>query len=88
MSITARKWAHGLGAAVIGGGASAVTSSFSASAIAPQTFNLGNQVWSFLALAGVTFLVNGLMSAAFYLKQSPLPPEPEEVVEAAKGANA
>jgi len=68
-----KHWFYGLIAAFIGGGAGAVTSTVTASLIAPDKFNLGTQLHNFLLLAGVTFVVNGLLSAMAYLKQSPLP---------------
>lgn len=61
-----KPWLHGLGSAFIGGGASAV----SASIIDPATFNIGDGFGNMLSL----WAVNGLVGAAFYLKQSPLPP--------------
>jgi len=67
------KWAHGLGAAFIGGGASAVTAGVSVSAISPQSFNFSNQLVPTLKLMAVLFVFNGLISAFAYLKQSPLP---------------
>lgn len=66
-------WLRGLVASFIGGGASAVTSTLSANLIAPDKFNLTNQLGHFLELAGVTFLINGFVSLFFFLKQSPLP---------------
>ena len=68
-------WLHGLGSAFIGGGAGAVTAGFTAAVIDPKAFNTGTQLKPLLALMGVTFLVNGLLSVFFYLKQSPLPPD-------------
>ena len=64
-----RHWLHGLGAAFIGGGANAVT----VMAIDPMKFNL-QEGWKNLVTA---FLVSGIVNAAFFLKQSPLPPEDE-----------
>lgn len=71
-----RTWLHGLIAAFLGGGASALTSVFAGMQIAPQTFNTLSD-WNtaqVFKLATITFLVNGTLSAAAYLKQSPLPP--------------
>lgn len=70
-----KNWIYGLLAAIIGGGASAVVAAFSASMIAPGQFNLTDHIGNFFKLAGTTFAINGFMSAMFYLKQSPLPPE-------------
>lgn len=69
------KWLHGLVAAFIGGGASAVTAGVTAPAIAPGAFNFGAQLLPLLKLSGALFVVNGLIAATAYLKQSPLPPE-------------
>jgi hypothetical protein len=71
--MTAKHWFYGLGAAFIGGGAAAVTASISAVVIAPDAFNLGNQLGNFFKLAGATFLISGFLQAMGYLKQSPLP---------------
>jgi hypothetical protein len=68
-------WLHGLLAALIGGGASAVTSTFTASMFAPDKFNLSSYS-GFLHVIGLiiaTFVANGLLAAFFYLKSSPLP---------------
>jgi len=61
-----KPWLHGLGSAFIGGGASAI----SAMVIAPAQFNLGDGFENMMRL----WAVNGITSAALYLKQSPLPP--------------
>lgn len=70
-----RVWLHGLLAAFIGGGASAVTAGVVAPAILPQSLNFHGQIVPLLQLCGALFLVNGLLSAFAYLKQSPLPEE-------------
>ena len=75
MNTKSRKWLHGFFAAIIGGGAGAVTGAFGATAIAPDKFNLSGEFGNFLKLAALTFIINGFMSAMFYLRQSPLPPE-------------
>jgi hypothetical protein len=73
-----KHWLHGLIAAFIGGGAAAVAATVGANLIAPQEFNLGAQIGNFIKLAGTSFLVNGILNAVFYLKQSPLPPDDPE----------
>ena len=78
MSKQTQVWLHGLIAAIIGGGASAVTGSVSASLIAPQQFNFGTELFHTLELMGVMFLFNGLLSMFAYLKQSPIPPEADD----------
>lgn len=60
-----RVWLHGLIAAFIGGGANAIA----AAAIAPDEFNLNTG----LRKLGILFLVSGILNAAGYLKQSPVP---------------
>lgn len=62
-----KHWLHSLIGAVIGGAANAVT----VIVLDPLKFNLQDG-WKNL-LAAV--IVSGLVSAALYLKQSPLPPE-------------
>jgi hypothetical protein len=81
MTNQVRQWIHGLGAAVIGGGASAVTAGVTVSAIRPDTFNFAGQVWPTLELMLALFVVNGAVSAFAYLKQSPLPAETLEVTK-------
>lgn len=66
--MTFRQWVHGLAAAIIGGAASAVTVAIAA----PDQFNIYDQ--EALARLGSVVLVSALVSAALYLKQSPLPP--------------
>lgn len=75
MTLNTRNWLHGLVAALIGGGASAVTAGVTVSAIKPDSFNLSAQLVPTLELMGVLFAVNGILAAMAYLKQSPLPPE-------------
>jgi hypothetical protein len=72
---------HGLFAALIGGGASAVVSGVTVSAIDPANFNLSTNLGHTAELAATLFVVNGLLSAFAYLKQSPLPAEAVEVTE-------
>lgn len=66
-------WAQGLLAAFIGGGSSAIVASVTVAMIDPQKFNLGSQLGHFFELAGTVFITSGVLSAASYLKQSPLP---------------
>jgi len=77
MKITIQRWLYGLGSAVVGGGASAVVSGFTAMGFAPDKFNFttGTGVVHFFALALINFAVSAFLSAMFYLKQSPLPPD-------------
>jgi len=77
MKTAVQRWLYGLGSAVVGGGASAVVSGFTAMGFAPDKFNFtsGAGVWHFFAMALINFAVSAFLSAMFYLKQSPLPPE-------------
>ena len=76
MRTTTEKWLYGLGSAVIGGGSSAVTSGLTGMGFAPDKFNLTNAsgIWHLLGLMLANFIVSGILSAFFYLRQSPLPP--------------
>ena len=71
--MTFRIWIHGLGAAFIGGGAGAVTSSFIVTQMAPSVFNFGSGFNPLMKLVAGTFFVNGLLATAAYLAKSPLP---------------
>lgn len=66
-----RAWVHGLIAAFIGGGASALTTDQGLSLA--QRMGVDVPTLNLNAL-GIVFLSAGLSSAAMYLKQSPLPP--------------
>ena len=81
MNIRTQKWLYGLTSAAIGGGASAITSGLTSMGFAPDKFNLAdvNGMLRLLLLMLANFIVSGLLSAAFYLRQSPLPPEGETV---------
>jgi len=70
-----RAWLHGLIAAVISGGAGGIVNSFAAMGIRPDAFNLTTSIKYTFELAGVSFLICALLGLAFFLKQSPLPPE-------------
>lgn len=72
-------WLHGLFAAVIGGGASAVTSGIVLPALSPAAYNFQGQIWPLFQAMVAMFLVNGIFAAFLYLKQSPLPAESVEV---------
>lgn len=75
MSNATKAWLHGLGSAVIGGAASAVTVVI----VDPATFNLSTGGLKLLSVLAVS----GIISAALYLKQSPLPPDtaPASIVQ-------
>jgi hypothetical protein len=66
MNPTLKLWFHGLFAAFIGGGSSAIVSILA-------TPNFGTQAdW---VKAAQIFFVSGAITAFAYLKQSPLPPD-------------
>ena len=67
------EWIRGLLAAFIGGGASAVTSGVTVSAMDPKDYNLAEGAHKLYALMGVLFMVNGLVSAAMFLRNKPVP---------------
>lgn len=68
------KWLYGLGSGFIGGGAGAVTSGVIVSAMDKSgQFVLGGA--ESIKLMLTCFVVNGIFSAFFYLRQHPLPPE-------------
>jgi hypothetical protein len=81
MTKNTEHWVHGLVAAFIGGGSSAVTGGITVSGLAPGQFNFGAQLGAMGKLMFALFVVNGGLSAFAYLKQSPLPTESVEVVE-------
>lgn len=65
-----RTWLRGLGAAVIGGAANAITLLI----VDPVEFNFEaglGRVWK-------VAITSAVLSAAFYLKQSPIPPAIEK----------
>ena len=77
MKLAIEKWLYGLSSAFIGGGASAVTSGLISMGFAPDKFNINTLpgLGHLLLLIIANFLVSGILSVMFYLKQSPLPPE-------------
>lgn len=82
MSNNVRLWLHGLFAALIGGGASAVSGGFANILVDPKDFNIGSGGgWHLAQTMLVTFFVSGALAAFAYLKQSPLPTESVEVIE-------
>ncbi len=68
-----RTWIHGLVAAFIGGAAASVTNLI----VAPESFNMTPEG---LKKLGWAVLASGVVAAALYLKQSPLPPAEKELV--------
>jgi len=68
-----RTWVQGLLAAVIGGGANAITLLI----VDPAGFNFDAGIDRLWKVA----LVSAILSAAFYLKQSPIPPDGDSANE-------
>lgn len=65
-----KPWVYGLFAALVGGGAGAISSAGSQVILDPQHSN----PVELLERMGISFVISGLIAVAFYLKQSPLPP--------------
>lgn len=64
-------WTRGLVAALIGGGAGAVTSGFGNIIVDPKDFNIyTGKLW---AVMGACFLINGVLSMMAYLHNKPIP---------------
>lgn len=74
-----KSWFHGLAAAFIGGGSSAVSAGVSGIIVAPESFNTNGGTGKVIGLMASTFVVSGLLSAFFYLKSSPLPSDDSPV---------
>ena len=70
MELDFEGWLYGLVAALIGGGASAVSGGIAVTMIDPKDFGAS---WKTIQLMGVTFLISGMMNAFYYLKDSPVP---------------
>lgn len=60
-------------AAFIGGGAGAVSSGFIAVGKTPDRYNFNDGIGNLLWMIFGTFVVSGILCAAFYLSKSPLP---------------
>lgn len=89
MNLKTRLWLHRLIAAFIGGGASALVTGLTSMGFAPDKFNLSDVSGALrlLGLMGANFLVSGVLSVAFYLRQSPLPDEPTGNTETISNPN-
>ena len=66
-------WLYGLAAAFVGGGSSSVASGLAAMGLDKDHFNLADGLGATMKLMAIAFLINGIISAFLYLKQSPLP---------------
>jgi len=64
-------WVSGIVAGFIGGGASAVVGGLALSFQDPKDFSIGTT--KFFNVAGTIFVISGLLNAAMYLKQNPIP---------------
>lgn len=67
-------WLRGLGAAAIGGFSTAVSAGLVLITVDFKDFNLGPALWHTLEVVGTIASIEAVKAAAFYLKQSPLPP--------------
>lgn len=66
-------WVYGLVSAFVGGGAASISTGLTAIGVAPESFNLSSGLHKTLVLMGATFLVNGIIAGAAYLKDHPAP---------------
>jgi hypothetical protein len=66
-------WARGLIAAVISGGAGAISGGLAVTLQDPGHYNLQNHLGNVMGIMGTAFVINGLIGAAMYLTKSPLP---------------
>lgn len=63
-----------------------MTTTMAAGWVAPQVFNLGAGLWHSIEMMTATFVINGVLHAMAYLKDSPLPPDPwDQVTERREG---
>lgn len=73
MKLNWDNWAYGLGSAVIGGGSSAVVGGI----VSALAFHVDITTWEgarkIISIMCANFVVAGVFSLFFYLKQSPLP---------------
>lgn len=73
MKLNWEVWLYGLFAALIGGGASAIVAMVGVNVIDPKDWNFIDHPGHMLALMLFCFIFNGIITAAGYLKNSPLP---------------
>lgn len=68
-------WLHGLGSGFIGGGSGAVSSAFGVNLIDPKDWNLASwhSARHMLLLMGITFMINGVLTAFAWLSKNPVP---------------
>ena len=73
MKLNWEQWLLGLVAAVVQGGAGAVTAAIGASWVAPNEFNLSVGFAHTMELMGAVFVINGLLGFFSYLAKHPTP---------------
>lgn len=73
MKLNWAPWLYGLLAALIGGGASALVTMVGVNVIDPKDWNFADHPAHMLELMVFCFIFNGIITAAGYLKNSPLP---------------
>ncbi len=66
-------WLRGLAAAFISAAASGITAGMTAMGVDPEHFNLSLGLGAVFQMAGIVAIVGGIVGAANYLKQSPVP---------------
>lgn len=69
-----RAWRYGLVSAAIGGGASSIHTAIAMLVAAPKELNFNEHLGKTLVTILAIGIVNAVMFAAAFLKQSPLPP--------------
>lgn len=74
-------WIYGLVGGFIGGGSSSVVAGALSIGIAPDKFNLGDHIGNTVKMLLGCFILNGIVSAALWLKQKPLPDIETEITE-------
>ncbi|HEV2350838.1 MAG TPA: hypothetical protein VG028_13435 [Terriglobia bacterium] len=74
-----RLWLHGLFAAFIGGASTTLSSGLVLVVADPAKFNFDEGLLRLLLSVTCMALIEGAKLTFAYLKQSPLPPEPEEI---------
>lgn len=72
-------WLKGIAAAMISGGAGAMTSALSSNIVAPGVFNLDHGFGPLVKLAAMNALFTGVYGVALYLAKSPLPAETQDL---------
>lgn len=66
-------WLRGLVAAIISGGAGAISGGLAVTLKDPNHYNLQDGLGNVMSIMSTAFIINGLIGAAMYLTKSPLP---------------